>query len=134
MGNVNVEAPDLSSYDLCNGREKLEAERIYGMYTPSRTDEIDGVLRLERLYMERLAKVEAGVNTDWMAKPLRNGVGHKHSLMIELGDKNIQLVANLSYNSIAGVMKGSDRENVAGSVLLHTEITDSVSGMNCLLI
>ena len=134
MGNVNVEAPDLSSYDLCNAREKLEAERIYGMYTPSRTDEIDGVLRLERLYMERLAKVEAGVNTDWMAKPLRNGVGHKHSLMIELGDKNIQLVANLSYNSIAGVMKGSDRENVAGSVLLHTEITDSVSGMNCLLI
>ena len=116
MGNVNVEAPDLSSYDLCNAREKLEAERIYGMYTPSRTDEIDGVLRLERLYMERLAKVEAGVNTDWMAKPLRNGVGHKHSLMIELGDKNIQLVANLSYNSIAGVMKGSDRENVAGSV------------------
>ena len=86
MGNVNVEAPDLSSYDLCNAREKLEAERIYGMYTPSRTDEIDGVLRLERLYMERLAKVEAGVNTDWMAKPLRNGVGHKHSLMIELGD------------------------------------------------
>lgn len=116
MGNVNVEMPDLSSYNLCNAEEKLEAERIYGMYTPNRADEIEGVLRLERLYMERLSKVKAGVNTDWLAKPLRNGIGHKHTLMIELGDKNIQVMANISYNKVTGVMKGSERENVAGSV------------------
>ena len=115
-GSVDVQAPDLSSYNLCNAEEKLEAERIYGMYTPSSRENVDDILRLEKLYMERLSKVKAGVDTDWLAKPLRNGVGHKHSLMIELGDKNIQLVANVSYNDVVGVMKGSDRTNVAGSV------------------
>ena len=113
---MDVQAPDLSSYNLCNAEEKLEAERIYGMYTPSSRENVDDILRLEKLYMERLSKVKAGVDTDWLAKPLRNGVGHKHSLMIELGDKNIQLVANVSYNDVVGVMKGSDRTNVAGSV------------------
>lgn len=106
----------MSSYNLCNAEEKLEAREFTGMYTPSSRENVDDILRLEKLYMERLSKVKAGVDTDWLAKPLRNGVGHKHSLMIELGDKNIQLVANVSYNDVVGVMKGSDRTNVAGSV------------------
>lgn len=115
-GSVNMQTPDLSSYNLCNAAEKLEAERVYGMYEPSGRQDIDDMLKKEQLYNDRLAKVLGGVNTDWLSKPLRNGVGHKHTLSIELGDKDLQLMANVSYNDVVGVMKGSDRENVAGSV------------------
>lgn len=115
-GSVSVQTPDLSSYNLSSAAEKLEAERIFGMYEPENRQDIEDILKKERLYNERLGKVLGGVNTDWLAKPLQNGVGHKHTLMIELGDKDLQLMANVSYNKVVGAMKGSDRENVAGSV------------------
>ena len=89
---MDVQAPDLSSYNLCNAEEKLEAgENLQDVHSFEPGGNVDDILRLEKLYMERLSKVKAGVDTDWLAKPLRNGVGHKHSLMIELGDKNIQV-------------------------------------------
>lgn len=115
-GGVNTEIPDLSSYNLCNAADKLEAERIFGMYEPSNRQDMNEILDKEKLYNERLAKVIGGVDTDWLSKPLRNGVGHKHSLMVEMGDKNLQVMANISYNKTVGVMKGSDRETIAGSV------------------
>ena len=40
-GSLDVEAPDLSSYDLCNAREKLQAEYLAGFYTTeSATDQM----------------------------------------------------------------------------------------------
>lgn len=34
-GSLDIEAPDLSSYDLCNAEEKLRAEYLAGFYTSS---------------------------------------------------------------------------------------------------
>ena len=31
-GSISLEIPDLTSYDLCNAWEKLEAERLDGVY------------------------------------------------------------------------------------------------------
>ena len=31
-GSVDIQMPDLSSYNLCDAEEKLEAERIDGIY------------------------------------------------------------------------------------------------------
>ncbi|MFR7822864.1 MAG: hypothetical protein ACLU30_06375 [Odoribacter splanchnicus] len=31
-GSMEIEAPDLSSYDLCNAAEKLEVEQAFGMF------------------------------------------------------------------------------------------------------
>ena len=118
--SVDVEVPDLSSYNLMNSSEKLEAERLYGMYSQnsSATPNYLTQLTLDQQYNQRLGVVLSGVNTDWLSKPLRNGIGQKHDISIELGDKDLQAIADFSYNNIAGVMKGSSRNIFATSVSL----------------
>ena len=44
------------------------------------------------------------------------GIGHKHSLSIELGSNDLRVLADFSYNSIAGVMKGSARDTYDGAI------------------
>lgn len=48
--------PDVSSFNLCNGREKLELERLCGLYD-SPTGELD------ELYWQRRNVVERGAST-----------------------------------------------------------------------
>lgn len=112
-GSVNVSLPDLSSYDLCNAAEKLEVERLALLYEH---DDLDSWIALQKQYNQRLAIVQSGVNTDWLAKPLHTGVGHKHSLSVEMGTKELRVLADLTYNDIAGVMKGSKRVNISGAL------------------
>lgn len=116
-GNVTFEVPDLTSYNLTNAAEKLELEKDFGLYDVENPDQdITGQARLQRQYAQKLKSVVAGVNTDWMAKPLHLGTGQKHSLMIELGGKSLQMMATFSYNHIVGVMKGSTRDTYDGTI------------------
>lgn len=112
-GNVSIEAPDLSSYNLTNAAQKLELEKDFGLYD---ADWYLDDISLKKKYFQKYKSVVAGVDTDWLAKPLRNAVGTKHSLAIELGGKDLQVMANFSYNNIAGVMKGSSRDTYDGSI------------------
>lgn len=112
-GNLNIEAPDLSSYNLTNAAQKLELEKDFGLYDSKNIDE---QLKLHRLYFQKYKAVVAGVNTDWMAKPLRNGIGQRHSLSIDLGGKDLAVLAVISYNKVTGVMKGSERQTYNGNV------------------
>lgn len=113
IGSLNLELPDLSSYNLCNAREKLELEKALGVYNSSVPMKD---YNLKQLYYQNLAEVERGVDTDWMAIPLRNGVGHKHSINIEVGNSELRMGADLSYNNVEGVMKGSNRNTVGGAL------------------
>ncbi|MEI7423778.1 MAG: hypothetical protein WCK18_16870, partial [Prolixibacteraceae bacterium] len=45
-------------------------------------------------------------------------IGQKHAVSIELGNKDLQAIADFSYNNIAGVMKGSSRNTYSSSVAL----------------
>ena len=114
-GSVDIEAPDLSSYDLCNAVEKLEAERLAGYYS---SESVVGDLQAEQVYSRMLREVLGGVDTYWLDKPLRVGVGHKHSLYLEGGDDYMLYGVNLSYNNVAGVMKGSGRKTLSGEITL----------------
>src|SRR3989339_840200 len=118
--SLDIEVPDLSSYNLMNSAEKLEAERIYGLYTQNTSYTPNYVTQrtLDQQYNRRLATVLSGVSTDWLSKPLRNGVGQKHGLSIELGEKDLKAIADFSYNDIAGVMKGSSRKTLSTSIAL----------------
>lgn len=120
-GNVNIEAPDLGSYDLTDAREKLEVERLAGLYTDTRGN-IVNQLSLDQAYSARLAEIVAGVNTDWLAKPVHTGVGQKHSLYIEGGDQAMQYGVNLMYNNISGAMKGSTRDTFTGGITLSYRV------------
>lgn len=111
-GTFSLEIPDLSSYNLTNSLEKIEVERLDGMYDGSKT--ITGWENNRLLYNERLKRALEGLDTYWLAKPLRTGLGHKHNISIELGDaQNLRSTIDFSYNEINGVMKGSDRRNLS---------------------
>ena len=114
-GDLNITTPDLSSYDLCNAKEKLQVEWESGRYKAYYP--IDEQFSLEQ-YNAIEGEIARGVNTYWLAKPLRTGVGHKHSLYLEGGDDYLRYGVDLSYNKVAGVMKESSRENVAGAITL----------------
>lgn len=114
-GSVDIEAPDLSSYDLCNAMEKLQAERNAGFYS---SESAKAQIEKDQQYSLMLRDVLAGVDTYWLDKPLRVGVGQKHSLYLEGGDDYMLYGVNLSYNDVAGVMKGSNRSVLNGGITL----------------
>lgn len=113
--SVDLEIPDLSSYDLTNSLEKLEAERIDGLYLPSHNDP-EQLVELQQLYNSRRKLALEGLDTDWLAKPLHTGIGQRHSLSVELGEQDLRVQANLTYRDIEGAMIGSKRENLDGSL------------------
>lgn len=117
QGGVNIEIPDLTSYDLLNARDKLELERMVGLYNGSAND-VDKDRELKLQYNERLADVLGGVDTYWLSEPLRTGVGQKYNLRLEGGSNEFRWGTSLSYNTIAGVMKGSERNTFSGSITL----------------
>ena len=114
-GSVDISTPDLSSYQLCNAKEKLELEKDYGLFTTT-SSYVEDIVRAQELYNRRLAAVKSGIDTDWLSKPLHTGVGHKHNLSFEMGDQNLRLLTDITYNRISGVMKGSDRTNIGGQI------------------
>ena len=118
-GSMSLEVPDLTSYDLTNAAEKLEVERMAGLFT---SDNAKSQVALDQTYTEKLRELLAGVETDWLAQPVRNGFGHKHSLYLEGGDKAMQYGVNLSFNRIGGAMKGSDRNTFSGGITLAYRI------------
>ncbi|MFR3332055.1 MAG: SusC/RagA family TonB-linked outer membrane protein [Odoribacter splanchnicus] len=125
-GSVNIEAPDFTSYNLLNAREKLDYEQVAGIYSYSIPQDEQDLLNL---YNERLIEVERGVNTYWLKYPVHTGVGHRHSLRIDGGDDNFRYAANVGYNDVVGVMKKSKRENFTGSMFLQYNF-DKVSFQN----
>ena len=122
-GDLNIEAPDLSSYDLCNAAEKLEVERLAGLYS---SDNALTQISLDETYTNKLREVLAGVNTDWLSQPIRTGVGQKHSLYLEGGDQAMVYGVNLSFNNIEGAMKGSTRNTFSGGITLSYRVKDLI--------
>ena len=122
-GDLNIEAPYLSSYDLCNAAEKLEVERLAGLYS---SDNALTQISLDETYTNKLREVLAGVNTDWLSQPIRTGVGQKHSLYLEGGDQAMVYGVNLSFNNIEGAMKGSTRNTFSGGITLSYRVKDLI--------
>ncbi|MBR1466792.1 MAG: SusC/RagA family TonB-linked outer membrane protein [Bacteroidaceae bacterium] len=114
-GDINLEAPDLTSYDLCDAREKLQVEQNAGRYTA--TSPYYQAL-LDEQYNDIAANIARGVNTYWLAKPLHTGVGQKHTAYMEGGTQELRYAASLMYNDIKGVMKESDRKTLSGNINL----------------
>ena len=125
-GSVNIEAPDFTSYNLLNAREKLAYEKAAGIYSYSIPSNEQDLLNL---YNERLIEVERGVDTYWLKYPVHTGVGHRHSLRVDGGDENFRYAANVGYNDVVGVMRKSKRENFTGSMFLQYKF-DKVSFQN----
>ena len=114
-GDVNMELPDLTTYDLCNAEEKLRVEQNAGRYT-SASPYYQALL--DEQYNAIAANIARGVDTYWLSQPLRSGVGNKHTAYVEGGTEEMRYAANLMYNNVAGVMKESGRKTLQGNINL----------------
>ena len=106
-GVLSAELPDLSSYNLMNAREKLETERLAGLYD-SNTPEIDPYTNG---YYQRLNNVLTGVDTYWLSQGLRTALNHKHSVFIDGGENDVRWGVELGFRGTEGGMKHSSRKN-----------------------
>lgn len=109
--NGSVTAPDLSSYHLLKARDKLELERITGVFEPRPNEPPDQSLQREQFYYGKLAEINRGVETDWLSQPLRTGLNQRHNILVEGGSKEFIFGADLNFARTQGVMKGSERDN-----------------------
>lgn len=110
-----LEVPDLGSYRMLNAADKLELERLAGLYESGYPDT---QLSLTATYNKRLRDILSGVDTDWLSKPLHTGVGSTYRLRLEGGTQEFRWGTTLSYNQVTGAMKGSLRNTFNGSITL----------------
>lgn len=113
--------PDLSDYNLANAAEKLQVEKDAGVY-----DGYDATSKvLEELrYNERLNEVRRGVNTDWMARPLRNSYNWRNSVSLSGGVNEVRYMLDFNYDKNAGVMKGSYRNRYGAGMMIDYRLRD----------
>ena len=114
-GDLSVETPDLTSYNLTNAAEKLQVELNAGRYSSS-SPYYQALL--DEQYYAIAADIARGVDTYWLSQPLRTSVGQKHSASFEGGTEEMRYSAMIGYNDVAGVMKQSGRRNVQGNINL----------------
>jgi TonB-linked SusC/RagA family outer membrane protein len=116
--DLTVTAPDLTGYSVLNATDKLEYEKLAGLYETG----FGGVSKdeLEEIYYKKYSNVIAGVNTYWLSQPVKTAFAQKHSMYIEGGSGAIRYGIDLRYQTQPGVMKGSGRDRYGiGSVLSY---------------
>ncbi|WP_437920310.1 SusC/RagA family TonB-linked outer membrane protein [Sphingobacterium sp. LRF_L2] len=110
----NVNMPDLTGYDVLNAAEKLEYERLAGLYDATIQNQSQD--DLDEMYYQKLANVLGGVDTYWLSQPVRTAVGQKHGLYVEGGSSAFRYGIDLRYQTRPGVMKGSARNQYSGGL------------------
>jgi TonB-linked SusC/RagA family outer membrane protein len=105
--DLSISAPDLTGYHLLNAEQKLEYEKLAGLYESVGANTAD---IQEALYYQKKKNVVSGVNTYWLSQPVRTPVGQKHSVYLEGGSSTVRYGLDLRYQTQPGVMKGSTRD------------------------
>ena len=123
--NYNISVPDLRSYNLMDAREKLEFERLAGLYTqPNNNREEQTVLDMK--YNEVLAEIERGVDSYWLSQPLQTSVNQRYSAYLEGGDEHFRYGINLKFDKDNGIMKKSGRDRVGINVYFQYDIANKL--------
>ena len=117
--NYNISVPDLRDYNLMNAEEKLEYERLAGLYES--TDYIEQ-RKLDELYNSRLEEVRKGVDTYWLSQPLTTSLNQRYSINFEGGDEYFRYGIDLRYDTDKGVMKQSGRDRLGINLTFNYNI------------
>lgn len=110
---------DLSSYDLCDAAQKLELERLAGLY-----DSPTGAQDEE--YYRKYKLIQQGVNTDWIHKPIRNSASWNHSVAVTGRASGLEYNVTARYATTNGVMKSDNRRNLDFNVYLSYRLKDKL--------
>lgn len=123
----SVQMPDFSDYNLLNSTQKLEYERLAGLYTS--TDPTTQY-SMDSLYNERFKTIRSGVQTDWMAQPSRVGFTHDHSLRLSGGSQGTRYEFNTRFAQVNGVMKDDGRDRYGFGFMLEHYAAHGLSFTN----
>ena len=124
---------DLTDYNLMNAAEKLEYERLAGIYI-SKTNSPDWQLieqeMFNNLYNNRLRNVQEGVDTYWLKQPVRNSFSVNNSIRMEGGGNDVRYSLEGNYHDYKGVMKESGRKRGGASFNLIYRIPNVITFRN----
>ena len=120
---IDLQLPDLSSYNLLNAAQKLQLEKQIGLYEASKPEL---QWQYNNNYNRRLKAVLDGTDIDWIHKPVRNGVGQRYNIQLDGGANEFRWAASLGYNDIEGAMKGSSRKTVNGDITLMYSVKNLI--------
>ena len=110
----NLQFPVLSDYNVLNAREKLEYERLAGLYDAhgaiSSTTGLPLQYEYDELYNKRYKLIQAGMDSDWLSQPARVAFSHDHSLRVYGGASNLRYELTGRFGDTRGVMKDDYRK------------------------
>lgn len=126
-GNFTVGWADLSDFNLMNAAEKLEYEKLAGVYKDSNGANLDEngeiINEVQRgRYYARLKMVQEGYDTYWLNEPLRSAFTQGHNIFIDGGNQAFLYGVGISYNNTQGVMKKSSRDVLNGNIRLSYRV------------
>ncbi len=130
----NFQMPMLGDYNVLNAKQKLEYERLAGLYDAKGA--VDPVTKLplqyeyDALYNERYKLIAAGQNSDWLSQPARNALSHDHSLRVYGGAANLRYELTGRFGDTRGVMKDDYRRRYSLGFKLDYFIGNSVTISN----
>ncbi|MBR5594270.1 MAG: SusC/RagA family TonB-linked outer membrane protein [Bacteroidaceae bacterium] len=110
----NFQLPVLSDYNVLSAAEKLEYERLAGLYDAkgaiSATTGLPLQYEYDELYNQRYKLIAAGQSSDWLSQPARAAFSHDHSLRVYGGASNLRYELTGRFGDTRGVMKGDYRK------------------------
>ena len=110
--NFGVTIPDLSDYNMMNAEEKLEYERMAGLFPENDITKLN-------YYNKYREEILRGVDTYWLSAPVRTAVTQRHTVSMQGGDQAIRYSLNVNYSLNPGVIKQSDRNSMGLSFNLQ---------------
>ena len=126
--NLSITSPDLTVYDLLNAKEKLEYERLAGVYdSKNKYNANIPQYTLDDSYYSKLKNVVSGVNTYWLAEPVQTAANSNHSLAITGGTKSIRYSVTARCQDVNGVMKNSHRNRYGADLKMIYQPNDKLS-------
>ncbi|MDL2320092.1 SusC/RagA family TonB-linked outer membrane protein [Alistipes sp. OttesenSCG-928-B03] len=111
-GNYGLAIPDFSDYNLVTAAEKLQIEELAGHFN-------DNYIQTHQYHTWMQTQVQKGVNTDWLAKPVRNAFTHRHGINFEGGDNTFRYKVYLGASFQPGVMKETTMDTQSARVDLQ---------------
>ncbi|MBQ8422649.1 MAG: SusC/RagA family TonB-linked outer membrane protein [Coprobacter sp.] len=130
----NFQFPDFSDYNILNASEKLEYERLAGLYDAGGAiNSITGLpeqYALDELYNLRYKAIQRGQTSDWMKQPARAGISHDHSLRVYGGASNLRYELTGRFGNTNGVMKDDYRKRYNLGFKLDYFVSNSIQISN----
>ncbi len=129
----NVQVPKLDDYQVLNAWEKLEYERLAGLYTSTQTDldaRIKEQYELDNQYNEIYKRIAAGQNSDWLSQPARTSFSQDHSLRVYGGAANLRYELSGRFADTRGVMKDDYRKRYSLGFKLDYFINNKIQISN----